>query len=71
MNKQNKIRQVKLHSKYRPLRTSREDKIVPWLTVSGVWLENAGFKPGDRVEITIAPNELLIKNLSADGDHGH
>ena len=66
-----KTKQVRLHSKYRPLRTSWEDKIVPWLTVSGVWLEQAGFKPGDRVEITIAHNELIIKNLSADGDHGH
>ena len=68
MSKPTATRQVKLYSKYRSLRTSWEDKVVPWLNVSGVWLQQAGFKPGDRVEITIGHNELIIKNLSADGD---
>jgi hypothetical protein len=64
-----KRRLIHLSSKYRELCTCREDRVVPWLTVSGIWLQSAGFKPGDCVEITIGRNELIIKNLSVDGDH--
>ncbi len=65
MAKQN-IRQVKLQSKYRPLRGgwgSDTGKEIPWLNVSGLWLEEAGFKRGDRVEIRVENNQLTIKNL--------
>lgn len=61
------IRQVKLHSKYRVLQNS--SKQVPWLNISGVWLEKAGFKAGDQVEITIKSNLLIIKNCACDGHY--
>ncbi len=54
-------KQVKLQSKYRALICGPE-KIVPWLTISGLWLEENGFKAGDIVTITIEKNRLTIKN---------
>jgi len=60
------IRQVKLHSKYRELQNS--SKQVPCLNISGVWLEKAGFKAGDQVEITIKNNLLIIKNCECDAN---
>ncbi|MBE7169523.1 MAG: type I addiction module toxin, SymE family [Williamsia sp.] len=64
-----RTKKVKLHAKYRALRNSwPAGKEVPWLNVSGIWLEAAGFKKGDQVEITIEQNTLIIKNCSANGD---
>jgi toxic protein SymE len=61
-------RKVKLHAKWRELQTSWPGgKNVPWLNVSGVWLEQAGFHVGDRVEITIVENQLIINPVS-NGD---
>ncbi|WP_227626986.1 MULTISPECIES: SymE family type I addiction module toxin [Klebsiella] len=40
---------------------------MPWLNVSGLWLEAAGFKVGDALEITVTQNTLNIKNCSSDG----
>ena len=70
MAKEN-IRQVKLQSKYRPIRSgwiTNTGTEIPWLTLSGLWLEQAGFKKGDRVEILVENNLLTIKNLASDGD---
>lgn len=62
-------RQVKLHSKYRQLKGWKNPgKEVPWLNVSGVWLEAAGFKIGDLVQITIENNTLIITNQQGHGD---
>lgn len=68
------IRKVKLQSKYRQLRGgwgNNTEKEIPWLNVSGVWLEQAGFKAGDHIEITIENNMLTIKNLASDGNTNH
>ena len=69
MEKQTKVRQVKLQGKYRaPVNPwSNGGKTVPWLNVSGVWLEAAGFKVGSMIEITTENNLLIIKALP-DGD---
>jgi toxic protein SymE len=67
-----KTRQARLHGKYRALqRNWPSGKYVPWLNVNGVWLEQAGFRVGDQLEITIENNLLTIKNLSADGTCGN
>jgi toxic protein SymE len=74
MAKQNSTRTVKLHSKYRALTRSwnySPGKTVPWLNVSGLWLEHAGFNIGDAVEITVEEKTLIIKNIAADGDTSH
>lgn len=60
-----KPRKVKLYSKSRPCQSSCIGlKEVPWLNVSGMWLEQAGFGIGDQVEITVRQNKLIIKPLS-------
>lgn len=43
-------KQVKLHGRNRPCQGSMSgNKDVPWLNVSGVWLEELGFNIGDTV----------------------
>jgi toxic protein SymE len=64
------IRQVKLQGKYREVNrdwNGSQYKEIPWLNVSGVWLEKAGFKAGSRIEITVEDNLLIIKNCTANG----
>lgn len=56
-----KSRQVKLQPKHREL--AGGGKNVPWLNVSGVWLEELGFKVGDVVRIS-AREKLLIIELA-------
>jgi hypothetical protein len=58
MEKQTK--QIKLQPKHRALSLGNY-KIVPWLSLSGVWLEENGFKAGDTVTITVEKNQLTIK----------
>ncbi|MBL7737439.1 MAG: SymE family type I addiction module toxin [Chitinophagaceae bacterium] len=62
-------RKLRLCRKYRNLRNNWQPQVVPWLALSGLWLQDAGFKPGDRVEITIDNNLLIIKNCGRNGDH--
>ncbi|TWF39567.1 type I toxin-antitoxin system toxin SymE [Chitinophaga polysaccharea] len=35
-------------------------KTVPWLNLSGIWLEKAGFDIGDGISISVAPNSITI-----------
>jgi len=71
MSKMN-IRQIKLQGKYQPRQTAwNGTREVPWLNVSGLWLEQAGFKAGDRVEITVTENTLVITNCTGNGDQDH
>jgi hypothetical protein len=60
-----KPKKVKLQPKHRALVYGQ--KVVPWLSVSGVWLEQAGFNVGDQVEIVVIGNQLIINQVS-DGD---
>jgi hypothetical protein len=68
---QNKrIRQVKLHSKYRPSKSKLwmggNGHEVPWLNVSGNWLAELGFNIGDMVRITAREQLLIIEPLTND-----
>jgi toxic protein SymE len=69
------IRKAKLHYKHRVLtggwNGSNRCKTIPWLNVCGLWLEQAGFKAGDPVEIQVEHNTLTIKNCLNDGDSHH
>jgi len=56
-------KQVKLQPKYRAL--SYGQKIVPELKISGVWLEQLGFKAGESVSITVREELLIIQPLKA------
>lgn len=59
-----KTKQIKLQPKHRE--QSGGQKIVPWLNVSGVWLEELGFKVGDMVSITTREKLLIIEPLEAE-----
>ncbi|WP_163411599.1 SymE family type I addiction module toxin [Flavobacterium ajazii] len=52
-------KQVKLQPKHRAL--TYGCKKVPWLSVSGVWLEELGFKAGDMVRILTSEKQLIIE----------
>ena len=55
-------KKVKLQPKHRALAYSQ--KIVPELKVSGVWLEEAGFRAGEKVNITISDQQLIITTIN-------
>ena len=44
-----------------PRDSRRRERRVPWLTLSGRWLEHAGFTPGMKVTILVKPGELTIR----------
>ena len=59
------VRKIKLYAQSRSSNKSATGlKNVPWLNVSGVWLEKAGFNIGDKVEIKVKQKELVIKTSS-------
>jgi toxic protein SymE len=37
-----------------------EPPLVPWLKLSGKWLEQAGFDPGQRARIEVQHGRLVI-----------
>lgn len=53
---------IKLQPKSRALVWGQ--RIVPELRVNGVWLEIHGFKAGEKVEITVSQNQLIIKPVA-------
>jgi toxic protein SymE len=59
-------KQVKLQAKQRGL--TYGDKTVPWLNLSGVWLEELGFKVGDTVNIIIREKLLIIEPVEIPQD---
>jgi toxic protein SymE len=60
-----KPKKVKLQPKHRALVYGQ--KVVPSLMISGVWLEELGFKAGEMVSITTREQLLIIEPVS-DGD---
>lgn len=65
------IRRGKLHGQYRALSNHwNGGRNLPWLNVSGLWLEEAGFRVGDPIEIKVSNGKLIIKKAS-DGDSSH
>lgn len=57
-----KSKRIKLQPELRKLAYS--EKMVPVLRLSGIWLEQSGFKIGEQVQITIRDQEIIIKPLS-------
>lgn len=62
MKNQNKTRRLTVSSIYQP-RTSIEDKNVPMINLIGLWVENAGFKIGDKVSVDVEPNRILVNRI--------
>lgn len=69
VNKANNVRYIKLQRKTHA-RDYHHYKSLPWLNVSSVWLQEAGFNIGDRLAVSVEQGQLVIKNLSCDGDQG-
>lgn len=70
MAKQTRL--IKLHGKYQPVSGHYSGgRDVPWLNISGLWLEQAGFKVGDQLEILVGRRVLKIKKKATHGDTGH
>ena len=59
MTKKNE-RKLKLQPEYRTANTSNGLKTVPSLRLSGIWLEQSGFKAGQQVTVTVMDEELII-----------
>lgn len=63
------VRRGKLHGQYQALANHwNRGRNVPWLNVRGLWLEDAGFKVGDPIEIIVSKGKLVIKKAVGDGD---
>ncbi|MGG5578773.1 SymE family type I addiction module toxin [Myroides sp. C15-4] len=57
-------KQVKLHGRKRSCQASvTGNHQVPWLNVSGIWLEALGFHVGDTVRITTRDKLLIIEPI--------
>lgn len=52
-------RQLKIYG----LNRSSDNKEVPQLRISGVWIEQLGFKVGDTINITTRDRLLIIEPL--------
>lgn len=42
------------------------EQVVPYIRMSGQWLERLGFRRGDRIEITEEPERLVLTLLRDD-----
>ena len=54
-------RQLKVYSTHR----SADNKEVPQLRLSGIWIEQLGFKVGEMVKITTRDRLLIIEPLKS------
>ncbi|RFS20084.1 type I addiction module toxin, SymE family [Chitinophaga silvatica] len=45
---------------YKAFSRLNDCRCSPWISLSGVWLEKAGFEIGDTVQITVQDNALNI-----------
>ncbi len=48
-------------SGYRSLRQSRRQHPVPFLRLSGRWLESAGFEIGSKVRVVVESDRLVVE----------
>src|SRR5690242_9740809 len=44
------------------------EQVVPYIRMSGQWLERLGFRRGDRIEITEEPERLVLTVLHEEGE---
>jgi len=45
----------------------RGRKFVPYIRMSGAWLQQLGFRRGDRIEITAEHERLVLTVVRDDG----
>jgi hypothetical protein len=59
---------LKVYPKYRPLSLSMMGHFVPELRLCGQWLHRSGFKIGDRVQVIVNDQEIIIKHSEHGAD---
>jgi hypothetical protein len=52
----------------KPTSQYREEIMVPFIRLSGVWLKNTGFKIGKKFEVHSMKNQLLLKTIDDCND---
>ncbi|MBO9154081.1 SymE family type I addiction module toxin [Chitinophaga sp. GCM10012297] len=63
------IRTGKIHGRHQQVAGHYNGgRDVAWLNVSGLWLEQAGFKVGDGIVIEVQDGQLVIKKQRAHGN---
>ena len=60
-------RQLKVYQQHRSL--SSGTRIVPELRLTGVWIEQLGFKIGETVNITMRDRLLIIEPVEGDTNY--
>lgn len=60
-------RQLKVYQQYRSL--SSGTRIVPELRLTGVWIEQLGFKIGETVNITMRDRLLIIEPIEVETNY--
>jgi hypothetical protein len=63
MSTRSKIRQLKISSTYHKPPFKRPI-FRPKLTISGDWVEKAGFNIGDSVTVSVSQNLLIIEKIN-------
>lgn len=59
------MKQVQLPTKRRLTVTRKPcEKIVPFINISGLWLEKAGFNVGDIVELDVTDGKIVIRRTT-------
>lgn len=62
-------RKAKVH--YKAVPRLHDYKMVPWVNLSGCWLEEAGFEIGDAIAIIVDKNKLVIKKARKPSGSAH
>ncbi len=62
MKEQKNIRKAIIHARFR--RRESGWFYVPWLNLNGIWLSDAGFSPGDAIEIIVKRKMLIIRKIT-------
>jgi hypothetical protein len=64
-------RQLKVAYKWRPTCHNiafRKESPVPFINLSGNWLEEAGFLIGDKVTVSVESNRLTIVKIDVEDE---
>lgn len=63
--KQNK--RIKVYRKFRNTGgIYRNNRVLPWISISSVWLEKYGFNVGDYIDLTVERNKIMISKSAKD-----
>ncbi|GGH72374.1 hypothetical protein HNQ91_003425 [Filimonas zeae] len=61
-------RQLKVAYKFKPVNYGCSHRQVPFINLSGNWLQNAGFKVGETIVVVVEHERLVIKKAPLADD---